>query len=166
MAPKVLSIVGFSDSGKTTLMIALIASLKARGYRIGSIKHAAHGFDMDRSGKDSYRHKQAGADAVVAASAKRVALVKDVEQDMAPMEIVDAYLSDMDLVLVEGYKRADLPKIETLGFAPNPEPLLGDHPKFLATVGIHAPNQMLAPHFSFDQVEDLADFLEEHALKD
>ncbi|SHL23404.1 molybdopterin guanine dinucleotide biosynthesis accessory protein MobB [Desulfatibacillum alkenivorans DSM 16219] len=160
MPPTIVSIVGFSNSGKTTLAVALIASFKARGYKLGVIKHAAHGFDMDRSGKDSYKHKQAGADAVVVASAKRIALVKDVQRDMSPVDVARAYFPDMDLVLVEGYKKEDLPKIEVMGFDEDPTPHFGGHPKILATVSLHPPAQKLhVPHFSFDQADELADFL-------
>ncbi|MBI9076776.1 MAG: molybdopterin-guanine dinucleotide biosynthesis protein B [Desulfatibacillum sp.] len=159
MPPEIISIVGFSNSGKTTLMVALISCLKTRGYRIGTIKHAAHGFDMDRSGKDSYKHKQAGAEGVVVASAKRIAVVKEVDHDMSPVEIARAFYGDMDLVLVEGFKRENLFKIEVLGFDQNPEPHFSDHPKLLATVGAGSPNNPPVPHFSFDQADALADFL-------
>ena len=160
MPPTIISIVGFSNSGKTTLTVALVSNLKARGYKIGVIKHAAHGFDMDRSGKDSYKHKQAGADAVVVSSANTIALVKDVKRGMTPLEIARAYFSDMDLVLVEGCKKEDLPKIEVMGFDEDPAPHFGGHPKILATVSVHPPGQKLhVPHFSFDQADELADFL-------
>ena len=160
MPPQLLSIVGFSNSGKTTLAVAVITVLKSKGYTVGTIKHAAHGFDMDRSGKDSFKHKQAGADGVVVSSARRIALVKDVEHDMPPEEISKAFYADMDLVLVEGFKREDLPKIEVLGFDQAPESHFSGHPGLLATVGANSPsNKPSVPHFGFDQAEALVDFL-------
>ena len=108
--PPVISIVGKSESGKTTLIERLIPELKRRGYRIGIVKHAHHGFDMDREGKDSYRHRQAGADTVMIASPGQIAMIKDV-----PSECLDdliPYFEDMDLLITAGFKRDRAPKIE------------------------------------------------------
>ena len=74
--PAVISIVGHSGSGKTTLIVKLVGELKKRGYKIGTIKHAAHGFDVDREGKDSQKHKAAGADTVILASPDNMAMIK------------------------------------------------------------------------------------------
>ena len=107
-----ISIVGKQNSGKTTLIEKLIKELIKRGYRVGTIKHNIHGFEIDHRGKDSYRHKKAGAAAVVISSAKQLALVKDIDNELTIDEIKKAYLSDMDIILTEGYKKEKKPKIE------------------------------------------------------
>ena len=109
--PPVVCIVGFSGAGKTTVTVGLVAALKQRGLRVGTIKHDVHGFEMDRPGKDSWRHKQAGASATIISSPAQIGLVMDVDHDQHPLELVPL-LGEMDIVLVEGFKRADLPKIE------------------------------------------------------
>ena len=101
--PPVISIVGKSESGKTTLIEQLLPELKRRGYRIGVVKHAHHGFDMDRKGKDSYRHKQAGADTVMIASPGRIAMIKDVRGER--LDDLIPFFKDMDLLITEGFKR-------------------------------------------------------------
>ena len=106
----IISIVGKSESGKTTLIEKLIPELKKRGYRIGTVKHALHGFQIDREGKDSFRHKAAGADTVVVVSPKSIAMVKNGGGET--LDFVVKYFSDMDLVITEGYKRENKPKIE------------------------------------------------------
>jgi len=101
--PPIISIVGKSNSGKTVLVEKLIKELKKRGFRIGIIKHAHHGFTLDKKGKDSWRHKEAGADTVVVLSPNMLTMVKDHED-----ESIDAhkkYFMDMDLVITEGFKR-------------------------------------------------------------
>ena len=108
--PSVISIVGKSESGKTTLIEKLIPELKRRGYRIGIVKHAHHGFDMDRKGKDSYRHRQAGADTVMIASPGQIAMIKDVPGER--LDDLIPFFNDMDLLITEGFKRDRAPKIE------------------------------------------------------
>jgi molybdopterin-guanine dinucleotide biosynthesis protein MobB len=111
--PKLIGIVGRSKSGKTTLLEHLVAALTADGYRVGTIKHARGGFEMDRQGSDSQRHFQAGACTVVVVSEKQgqLALVTRIEQEPAPEEIVRRYFADTDIVLTEGFMRSDIPKI-------------------------------------------------------
>jgi molybdopterin-guanine dinucleotide biosynthesis protein B len=101
----IISIVGKSDSGKTTLIEKLVPELTRRGYRIATVKHDVHGFEVDREGKDSWRHKQAGAHTVVISSPKKVALIRDVEKDMTLEEIREKLIQDVDLILSEEYKR-------------------------------------------------------------
>ena len=109
--PPVISIVGFSGAGKTTLMVKLITEFKSRGNNVGSIKHDVHGFEMDQSGKDSWRHKQAGASTTIISSPYQIGMVSDVDHDHHPLELLPL-LCGMDIVFVEGFKRAGLPKIE------------------------------------------------------
>lgn len=110
---KVLGIAGYSGAGKTTLLEKLIPLLRADGVRVSLIKHAHHGFDVDKPGKDSYRHRQAGAGEVLVASDVRWALMHE-NAALEPPQLQDllARLSQCDLVLVEGWKRDPVPKIE------------------------------------------------------
>lgn len=110
MKPKIVAIAGKSNSGKTTLIEKLISCLRSRGHRIESATHAHHGLKMDRKGKDSWRHRKAGASATLVIAEGEIALLKDNERTCA--EKITAYLSDMDVILAEGFKGQDLPKIE------------------------------------------------------
>jgi molybdopterin-guanine dinucleotide biosynthesis protein B len=107
----IISVVGKSVVGKTTFLEKLIAELKRRGLRVAVVKHDVHGFELDRPGKDSWRLAQAGSDSVVIASPKRLALMKRLDREMALSEIA-AFLTDVDIILTEGYKLGDAPKIE------------------------------------------------------
>lgn len=115
---KVLGIVGWKNSGKTTLVEALVREMTARGLRISTVKHAHHAFDIDVPGKDSYRHREAGAHEVVIASGQRWALMRELrDAPEPPLEELIAKLAPCDLVLVEGFKRGGHPKIEVARFA-------------------------------------------------
>ena len=109
---KVLGIVGWSGSGKTTLLEAMIPLLRARGLSVSTIKHAHHGFDMDRPGKDSYRHRVAGAQEVLVATAARWALLHEVSGPEPHLPDLLTRLAPVDLVLVEGFKTHAFPKLE------------------------------------------------------
>ena len=107
-----VSFVAKSGTGKTTLLEKVISGLKTRGYRVGVIKHDAHRFDIDHPGKDSYRMTAAGADTVLISSPEKLAMVK-VHAASPPIgQLIDTYFGDVDIVLTEGFKQGDLPKIE------------------------------------------------------
>ena len=106
----IVSIVGKSGAGKTTLIEKLVKRLKEKKYIVGTVKHAHRGFSIDKEGKDSWRHRNAGSDATLVIAPGTIALVKDEELDV--IEEIQLHLSDMDIVLVEGFKRESLPKIE------------------------------------------------------
>lgn len=108
----VVSFVGCSNSGKTTLLLKVVEELKRRGYRLAVIKHDSHGFDIDKPGKDSWRMTQAGSDVVVISSAEKMAVVKVHKEDMPLDQLVDMVGSWVDVVITEGYKGEDKPKIE------------------------------------------------------
>lgn len=110
---KVVGFCGYSGSGKTTLVEQLVARLRLAGHRVSVVKHAHHDFDIDQPGKDSHRHRAAGAYEVVIASNRRLAKIREfeVESEPGPHQLI-AELSDADWVLVEGFKHADLLKIE------------------------------------------------------
>ncbi|MBT8424120.1 MAG: molybdopterin-guanine dinucleotide biosynthesis protein B [Silicimonas sp.] len=111
---KVWGVVGWKNSGKTGLMERLVIEFVARGLRVSTVKHAHHGFDVDHPGKDSYRHREAGATEVMLASRKRFALMHEHRGEAEPeLEDMLAKLAPVDLVLVEGYKRDRHPKVES-----------------------------------------------------
>lgn len=110
---KILGIAGYSGSGKTTLLEKVIPLLIGKGLRVSVIKHAHHNFDIDRPGKDSFRHREAGAHEVLLASGHRWALMHELREEAEPsLEELCARLSPCDLVLIEGYKFSVIPKIE------------------------------------------------------
>jgi molybdopterin-guanine dinucleotide biosynthesis protein B len=109
--PPIVCVVGKSDAGKTTFLEKLIRELKNRKVRVGTIKHDAHGFDIDKPGKDTWRHAQAGADAVIISSPSRFALIKNVEEEVTLDNLAGLH-HDMDIIITEGFKRSNKPKIE------------------------------------------------------
>jgi len=129
----IISIVGKSDSGKTTFIEKLIAELNHRGYSVATIKHDTHGFEIDREGKDTWRHAQAGALSVIISSRDKLALIKRVEQELS-LDDLSRLIEGVDLILTEGYKRANKPKIEVLRTQLDPEPLCSKTDNLLALV--------------------------------
>jgi len=110
---KTIGVIGFSNSGKTTLIEKLIPIFRARGLAVAAIKNAHHGFDMDRPGKDSYRYRDAGAGQVLIATGQRWALLTETPAAPAPLEHLLDLLAPCDLVIVEGFKsEGDIPRIE------------------------------------------------------
>src|ERR1043165_1746841 len=111
---KVVGFAGFSGSGKTTLVEALIPALKLQGQRVSVVKHAHHKFDIDHPGKDTYRHREAGAFEVVIASDRRLALMREFEQPGRPTvhQLLAELYHGVDWVLVEGFKDSNLLKVE------------------------------------------------------
>jgi molybdopterin-guanine dinucleotide biosynthesis protein B len=108
----IISIVGQKNSGKTTLVEKIIGELKQRGYRVGAIKHDAHRFEIDHKGKDTWRMTKAGAETVVISSNEKMAMVKKIDKEDNVNEIAHWLLGDMDIIITEGYKRQNKPKIE------------------------------------------------------
>ncbi len=109
---KVLGIVGWSGSGKTTLLVAIIPLLRAAGLSVSTIKHTHHGFDMDQPGKDSHRHRLAGAHEVMVASSRRWALLHEVDGPEPDLTSLLDRMAPVDIVLVEGFKSHPYPKLE------------------------------------------------------
>lgn len=109
---KVVNIVGSSSNvGKTYLLEGLIKELKVRGYSIATIKHDVHGFDIDKKGKDTYKHREAGSETVIISSKNRLAMIKELEEETELKDIIKMVL-DKDIILIEGYKKSNLRKIE------------------------------------------------------
>lgn len=160
----VISIVGKSDSGKTTLIEKIIPILKRRGYRVGTVKHDVHGFEMDREGKDTYRHFHSGADAVLISSPKKMALIKRVEQELPLDELVNRYYPDLDIVITEGFKQLRMPKIEVFRSKVHERPLCTSGDNRIA-IASDAPVQVDCPRFDINDAEAVADFIESRFLK-
>ena len=161
--PQIISIVGKSGSGKTTLIEKLIPELKKRGYRIGTVKHTHHTIEADKKGKDSARHKMAGADMVILAAQKQIFMVKDMPCDS--LDSLELYFQDMDLVITEGYKKENRPKIEVFRMAAHKTPLYAERSdnQFMAMV-TDADIAADIPCFGMEDIRELADFIEKHFL--
>ncbi|MGD9731174.1 MAG: molybdopterin-guanine dinucleotide biosynthesis protein B [Desulfamplus sp.] len=172
--PNIISIAGRSGSGKTTFLEKLIPYLKRKGYHIGVIKHAHCGVQMDKKGKDSWRHKNAGAAGTVVVSPGLISMVKDYKEpdldfikeesfNVESVIIGDAayYLSDMDLIIVEGFKHSLLPKFEIFRAGADHHTPLFLEDKNLAAFITDADYNAAVPIFGLDDAEKVADFIEE-----
>lgn len=143
---KVVGFAGYSGSGKTTLVERLIPALKARGLRVSVVKHAHHRFDLDHPGKDTWRHREAGAFEVVAASSRRMMLVREFEQaaELSVHHLLAELYTGVDWVLVEGFKHSDLLKIEV--WRPSTEaPARYPDDDFVVALATDAPDQLPQP---------------------
>lgn len=156
--PPVIAFVGKPDCGKTTLLEKLLPELTRRGLKVGVIKHHVHQFEMDREGKDTWRHKRAGAKVVALSSPTGLGVIRDTDHDPAVSELLARYFYDIDLVLAEGYKHTDLPKIEVFRGSVHPAPLPDRDQTWLAMVSDTRPEGNL-PCFGLDEIVPLADFL-------
>jgi len=154
--PPIVSIVGRSESGKTTLIEKLIPVLTQRGYRIGTIKHTHHAVDIDRAGKDSARHRSAGAETVMLASPGQVAMFKATASEA--LDELIRYFDDVDLLITEGYKRENKPKIEVLRAAVGSE-LLCRHDPELVAVATDASLNVHVPVFRLNDPAAIAEFI-------
>lgn len=166
MTSPVLGITGWKNSGKTTLTERLVAELTARGWRISTVKHAHHAFDVDHEGTDSFRHRKAGAGEVAIVSSHRWALMHELRDGAEPhLDTILERLSPCDLVLVEGYKRESHRKIEVRRRdAQQRTPLFPDDPTIIAIAADHpVTNHGSALVFDLDAIEAIADFVETEA---
>ena len=158
-----ITIVGKSNSGKTTLLEKLIACLTDRGYKIGSVKHAHDGFEMDKEGKDSWRHRKAGAKATLVITQDKVAIVKDDKTSYS--EKMRSYLGDMDIILAEGFKKQNFPKIEVFRTqSVHKEPLCLEDENLIAFI-TNSDYKPDVPVFGLEDIDQMADFIESNFLK-
>jgi molybdopterin-guanine dinucleotide biosynthesis adapter protein len=163
MMQKVIGVAGFKNAGKTTLVERLVRELTRRGYRISTVKHAHHSFDVDHEGRDSFRHRHAGAGEVAVISGQRWAIIHEVREEAEPsFASILAKLSPCDLVIVEGYKHGSHDKIEVRNLALDHPKLAGDDPTIVAIAANGAVGDAQVPVFDRDHVEDLADFIITH----
>jgi len=130
----IISIVGKSNSGKTTLIEKLIPEFNRRGYRVGTVKHDVHGFEVDKEGKDSWRHRKAGAYSTIISSPQQIALIRTMNNDTPLDEIRDRFIQDVDIIIAEGYKKGTTPKVEVFRKEVHREPLCTGEDHLLALV--------------------------------
>ena len=157
MSVPVVSVVGRANVGKTTFLERLIRELKRRGYRVGTIKHYEHDFEIDQPGKDSWRLAQAGSDVSVISAPQKMALVRRLQAELLLDEVVAA-MPALDIVLTEGYKQANKPKIEVIRQAVTRELLFA--PPELIAVASDLPLVVAVPQFGLDDASGVADLLE------
>ena len=160
---KIFGIAGYSGSGKTTLIEKLIPMFVARGMRVSLIKHAHHSFDVDHPGKDSYRHREAGCTEVLVASGLRWALMHELRGTPEPtLQELIGHISPCDLLLVEGFKREPVVKLEvyreTLG-----EPPLFPHDPHIVAIASDMTVASDLPQFDLNETARIAAFIERHA---
>lgn len=159
-----MSIVGRSNTGKTTLIEKLIPELRRRGHRVATIKHNIHGFAIDHEGKDSWRHKEAGARLTVVASPHSVAVIEDVDRDFELAELRDRYIRDVDIILSEGFKRNPHPKIEVVRSEMKHDPICSPEDNLMAVV-TDKPVDRGVPCLDIDDIRSIADLIEDRFLK-
>ena len=156
---KIIGFAGYSGSGKTTLLEKLIPLLIARGLRIAVIKHAHHNFDIDKPGKDTYRHRQAGAGEVMIISAHRWALMHELHDETEPaLEDLCARFSPCDLILAEGYKHSAIPKLEVHRSETGNEHLYPSDPRIIAVI-TDSRDPLPLPLLNIDAPEEVAAFI-------
>jgi molybdopterin-guanine dinucleotide biosynthesis protein B len=153
---QIISIVGKSGSGKTTLIEKIIRELKRRGYKVGTIKHVHHNFEIDKKGKDSWKHMEAGAETVAVVSNDKIAVFK--QETLEDLNSLETYFQGMDIVLTEGFKKDKKPKIEVFRSSVHKEPLcLGD--ESLKAIVTDTKIETDLPVIGLDEIKTLADFI-------
>lgn len=156
---KLYGVTGWKNAGKTGLMERLVADISGRGFSVSTVKHAHHGVDVDQVGTDSYRHRAAGAREVLLASGQRVALMQELRGAPEPdLDTLLARLSPVDLVLIEGYKRARHPKVEAFRAAPS-NPLIAVGDDSIRAIASDTPLDIDRPVFNLDDTRAIADFI-------
>lgn len=156
---KIYGIVGWKNAGKTGLMERLVTEITSRDFSVSTIKHAHHNFDVDQPGKDSFRHRQAGATEVLLASANRFALMHELRGAEEPsLEDLLARLSPVDLVLVEGYKRDQHPKVEAYR-SETGNPLIAREDETVKAIASNIEMDLDRPTFDLNDTAAIADFI-------
>jgi len=157
-----LSFVGRSNTGKTTVIERLIPILNERGLKVAVIKHHTHDFDIDIPGKDTYRYKQAGASTSILVSPGKIALVEDTSEELALEVIINRYVRDVDLLLIEGFKRERIPKIEVFRKKEDGNiPVCTGDANLIAIITDELVETSL-PVFSRNDVQSIAEFIISH----
>jgi len=157
---KVYGVVGWKNAGKTTLVERLVGEISGRGFTVSTVKHTHHKVDVDQKGKDSWRHRQAGARQVILSSSARWAIMTELKgMPETPLKDLLAHLAPVDLVIVEGYKRDDHPKIETWR-AETGQPLIArDDPTVRLIATNDTPEGASQPVIGLNDIAGVADFI-------
>lgn len=156
---RVYGVVGWKNAGKTGLMERLVADITGRGFTVSTVKHAHHSFEVDHPGRDSHRHRVAGASEVLLASRNRVALMRELrDAPEPPLADLLGQLAPVDLVLIEGYKREPHPKVEAHRAEPG-NPLIAPEDATVRAVASDAPLTLDRPVFDLDDTVAIADFI-------
>lgn len=156
---RIYGVIGWKNAGKTGLMERLVTEITRRGFRVSTVKHAHHTFDVDHPGRDSYRHREAGATEVLLASRNRFALMHELrDEDEPPLSELLTHLSPVDLVLIEGYKRDTHPKIEAFRAAPA-NPLIAPDDPTVRAVAADCSLDLDRPVFDLNDTAGIADFI-------
>ena len=163
MGIPLITIIGKSGCGKTTMLEKLVAEFKSRNHKLATIKHHSHrGFDIDKPGKDSWRFAQAGSDHVVIASPDKIASYRKIAYELS-LDEISANISDVELILVEGYKQAGKPALEVVRLA-NSQELIGSEEQRFA-VAADFPLNLGVPQFDLNDVRGIADLIEKQFME-
>jgi molybdopterin-guanine dinucleotide biosynthesis protein B len=160
---KIFGVVGWSGSGKTTLLVSLLSEFAGRGFRVSTIKHTHHAVDLDQPGKDTYRHRQAGATEVVLLSSSRWTLMHELRgaPEPTPQDLVSR-LAPVDLLLVEGFKRSSLDKLEVFRPGLGQHPLYPSDPSIVAVASDVPLETSPRPCLPLDEPASIAEFIIRH----
>jgi len=161
VSPQVFGITGWKNSGKTTLAARLVTELRRRGLKVGVIKHAHHAFDIDHPGRDSHTIREAGANEVAIVSARRWALIHELRDDESELTLHEmlARMSPCDVVLVEGFKRSDHPKLEVRSADAADTRQMNETIPNIVAIAADAPQDDRRPQFRRDDIAAIADFI-------
>ena len=157
---KVMGIVGWSGSGKTSLLVELLPILRDRGFSVSTMKHAHHHFDLDTSGKDSHRHRQAGASEVLVVTSARWVLMHESRDEPEPaIEALIERMTPVDLLLIEGFKTHSHPKLEIHRQSEGKPLLCGDDPEIVAVASDTELPQLRVPRLNLNDPRAIAEFI-------
>ena len=157
---RMFGIAGWSGSGKTTLMVKLLPELTGRGLTVSTFKHAHHNFDIDKPGKDSYEHRQAGASEVLISSSNRLALMRELRGDPEPtLDELISLMKPVDLLMIEGFKHGDHPKLEVFRPSVGKALLADKDPNVVAVASDEELDSVNVPKLDLNNVSAIADFI-------
>lgn len=157
---KIFGLAGWSGSGKTTLLVRLLPELVGRGLTVSTVKHAHHNFEIDRPGKDSYEHREAGATEVMVSGGKRWALMHEIRDNPEPSAVdLVRHMTPVDLVLIEGFKRDDHPKLEVFRATTGKSMLCREDPGIVAVASDATLEGLDIPQLDLNDVSAIADFI-------
>lgn len=155
----IISIVGYANSGKTTVLTKIITELKNRGYRVAIIKHHKGDFEIDHKGKDTYEHMKAGASTTIISSPNKFAIISKIEKEKTLDDLI-SHIDDVDIIITEGYKKENKPKIEVFRKLNNSERIKGIEDELIAIVSDDDITGDIAK-FSLEDIKSIVDFIED-----